>query len=238
MKLAFISDIHGNAEALDAVLKDMEKRNIDQTFVLGDLCFRGPEPKQSLDLVRSLNTDVIKGNADDWVVRGMKRGEVPDQALELMAQEREWTYSKLKTEEINYLESLQEELNLEYGDLKIHAFHATPNSLFEIVQPFESDEMLKEKLMVKNADIFIYAHIHKPYIRYLNGKCIVNTGSVGLPFDGQRKASYMILEIGEKGYNTSIVRVGYDTDKVIAEFQQSDYPNRDFMINVLENSSI
>ena len=78
LKLAFISDIHGNAVALDAVLKDMKEKNVEKVFVLGDLCYRGTEPKRSLELVKSLNCDVIKGNADEWVVRGVREGEVPD----------------------------------------------------------------------------------------------------------------------------------------------------------------
>ena len=80
MKLAFISDIHGNATALDAVLQDIKNKNVDKVYVLGDICYRGLEPQRSLELVQSLHTDVIKGNADEWVVRGVQQGEVPDPA--------------------------------------------------------------------------------------------------------------------------------------------------------------
>ena len=80
---------------LDAVLQDMKEKQVEKVFVLGDLCYRGTEPKRSLELVKSLNCDVIKGNADEWVVRGVREGEVPDQALEMMNKERDWTVSKL-----------------------------------------------------------------------------------------------------------------------------------------------
>ena len=93
MRIAFISDIHGNATALDGVLADINQRNVEKIFVLGDLCFRGPEPQRSLDLVRSLNTEVIKGNADEWVVRGIKEGEVPDSALGMMTRQG-WIFSQ------------------------------------------------------------------------------------------------------------------------------------------------
>ncbi|MFA1820256.1 metallophosphoesterase [Virgibacillus oceani] len=63
-----------------------------------------------------------------------------------------------------------------------------------MVLPGESDETLKEKLMNDTADVFIYSHVHRPYIRYIGGECVVNTGRTGLPFDGQRKASYLILK--------------------------------------------
>ncbi len=126
MKLAFISDIHGNAIALDAVIRDMKERNVDKIYVLGDISFRGPEPQRSLNLVRSLNCKVIKGNADEWVVRGIEKGEVPDQALGIMTEEREWTFSHLDEDSIKYLGSLPTELTFEVEGVNFHTFHATP----------------------------------------------------------------------------------------------------------------
>ena len=238
MKLAFISDIHGNAVALDAVLQDIKDKQVEQVFVLGDLCYRGTEPKRSLELVQSLNCDVIKGNADEWVVRGVREGEVPDQALDMMNEERDWILSRLDVESVEYLKSLPTDFNWKFGDVTIHAFHATPKSLFEVVQPFESDEIVSEKLMVNNKDIYIYGHIHKPFIRYINGKCIINCGSVGLPFDGLNKASYTILDIEETSVQASNVRVSYDVEKVIRQFKESDYPNRELLSTILTNAKI
>ncbi|MGP4106319.1 metallophosphoesterase family protein [Virgibacillus sp. L01] len=238
MKLAFISDIHGNALALDAVLKDIEQKEIDKIYVLGDLCYRGPEPKRSLDLVRSLKTDVIKGNADEWVVRGVQNGEVPDQAFEIMTKERDWTYSKLNSDSIDYLSQLPTELNLDYSNFKIHAFHATPLSLFDVVQPHELDDVTEEKLMKRDADLYIYGHIHKPYIRNVNGKCIVNTGSIGLPFDGLSMASYVVVNVEKNSFQVSIVRVKYNEHDVINQFRESDYPNNNMMENILANARV
>src|SRR3954466_16213696 len=203
MKLAFISDIHGNATALDAVLLDIKNKNVDKVYVLGDICYRGPEPQRSLDLVRSLNTEVIKGNADEWVVRGVNQGEVPDPALDMMNQERDWICSRLNTESIEYLSGLPTELKLEVEGVKIHAYHATPTSLFDVVLPQESDEGLAANMMVGEEDLYVYAHIHKPYIRYIQGKCIMNIGSVGLPFDGLKKASYALVDVDGANFQTS-----------------------------------
>ncbi|MDP4156925.1 MAG: metallophosphoesterase family protein, partial [Bacillota bacterium] len=94
MRLAFLSDIHGNAVALDAVLEDISKRNVDKIIILGDISYRGPEPKRALELVKSLHTNVIKGNADEWVVRGIKEGEVAESALQMMKKERDWIYKR------------------------------------------------------------------------------------------------------------------------------------------------
>lgn len=239
MKYAFISDIHGNATALEAVLENIQKKEVDKIFVLGDLCFRGPEPKRSLEIIRSLNTDVIKGNADEWVVRGIHKGEVPEKNINIMNRERDWTYHQLEKEDIHYLENLPVDLIVEHGKLKIHCFHATPNSLIDVVQPSESDEIVQEKLMIEREfDLYVYAHIHKPFVRYINGKCIINTGSVGLPFDGLNMASYALLHIEYDYFEVSIVRVPYEVRLVIEKLKEMDYPNRDMMSAILMNGRI
>lgn len=240
MKIAFISDIHGNATALEAVLQDIENKKVDKIVVLGDIAYRGPEPKKSLDMIRNLNTDVIKGNADEWVHRGIKEGEVPDQALETMKKEQEWTISHLDDDDMEYLRELHEEVMVDLTDnIKIHCFHATPDSLFEVVKPAEPDETLGEKLMSNiEADIFLYGHIHLPYIRHINGKCVANLGSVGLPFDGLNHASYLIAEGDGKQFSTAIHRVEYDVDKVNWLLADGDYPNLEFLSGVIERGSL
>lgn len=233
LKLAFISDIHGNAHALEAVLEDIEQKRADKIFVLGDLCFRGPEPQRAYEMVMALKTKVIKGNADEWVYRGVSMNEVPEKAYEMMNRERDWTVSRMEQNAVESLHQLPEEVKYEYGGIKIHGFHATPYSLFENVPPDSENSKLKEKLMQEDADIYLYAHIHLPFIRTFDGKTFVNLGSVGLPFDGIAKASYAMVEIGDHDYQVSNVRVSYDVRKTIGLFEASDYPNKDKLIDIL-----
>lgn len=239
MRLAFISDVHGNAVALEAVLEDIRRRNVDKIYVLGDLCYRGPEPKRSLELIQSLDTEVIKGNADEWVVRGVRAGEVPDQVLEMMSRERDWTLSELEPADVDYLNNLPTQLNGEVGGSSFFAFHATPDSLFEIVQPDSSEEHLKNKFQFRmDCDIYLYAHIHRPYIRYFGGKVVINIGSVGLPFDGLAKSSYAIVEMENGNVRTSIERVEYDVEKVVQLYTDKGYPNAAKMIEVVRQGRI
>ncbi|MDQ0270943.1 metallophosphoesterase family protein [Cytobacillus purgationiresistens] len=238
MKIAFISDIHGNAAALEAVLEDINQRQVDEIAVLGDISFRGLEPKKSLKIVQSLNCRVIKGNADEWVVRGIRQGEVPEYALENMTIERDWTYRHLEEGDIAYLNSLPETIDMNLNGIDIHAFHATPDSLFEVVMPYEEDETLINKLMVKDASVYVYGHIHKPYIRFIDNKCVVNIGSVGLPFDGATQSSYGLIEVKEQAYQVSIIRVSYDVEQELNRLDKSDYPNRDFLSKTLFNGKV
>lgn len=239
VKIAFISDIHGNAVALNAVLEDIASKHVDQVNVLGDLCYRGPEPKRSLELVRSLQTNVIKGNADEWVVRGVREGEVPEKALEMMNIECDWTLSKLDRQDIDYLASLPTEVTLEHEGITIAGFHATPESLFEIIPPDSKDEVIEGSFFnAVNADVYIYAHIHKPYIRFIKGKIVMNIGSVGLPFDGMPKASYGLMEIVDGNIRASIERVQYDLEKTVQLYKDEDYPNAEMMIGIVRNGRI
>ncbi|GAE25012.1 serine/threonine protein phosphatase [Halalkalibacter wakoensis JCM 9140] len=234
MRIAFLSDIHGNATALEAVLRDIQSQRVDRICFLGDLCFRGPEPKRVLDIVRSLDADVIKGNADEWLVRGIQKGEVPDHALEIMQQERDWTLQRLTEEDITYLKELPTELVLEDGlDSIVHAFHATPNSLFDVVLPDDTEEIENTIMLRDDADLYVYGHIHHPFIRSLHGKNVVNTGSVGMPFDGHPLASYLVAEIEEGRHRLHLNRVPYNREHVVEIYKQGGYPNIETMGRVI-----
>ncbi|WP_058306551.1 metallophosphoesterase family protein [Gracilibacillus massiliensis] len=236
MRIAFLSDIHGNAEALEKVIEDIKTKQVDRIVLLGDIAYRGPEPAKSIDLIRSLTTDVIKGNADQWVVRGVREGEVPNQAIDVMQKEQQWTKNQLTEDQVAYLEELPSELSFEADGIKIHAFHATPDSLFDVVLPNVSDNDLLGKLTQKQeADLYLYGHIHKAYQRTIEGKTIVNLGSVGLPFDGIAKASYVLVDITEGQIQTSHVRLSYDIEKVCQQYVDVDYPNIEKMQNIIRS---
>ncbi|WP_018131341.1 metallophosphoesterase family protein [Effusibacillus pohliae] len=238
MRLAFLSDIHGNAVALEAVLADIAAKKADKLIVLGDIAYRGPEPKRAVELVRRLNADVVKGNADVWTVRGVQQGEVPDSMLEMMNREREWTADRLDHDDLAYLSGLPTEWELELSDsIKLHAFHATPDNLFDVVLPDVAPDLLRQKLMQRpDVSLYVYAHIHLPYVRYIDGKCVVNIGSVGLPFDGMAKASYAIVEAEGDRFSVTIERVPYDIERVVAQFEEGGYPNLDTMTRVIRQA--
>jgi len=239
VKIAMISDIHGNATALEAVLNDIERKRADRICVLGDLCYRGPEPKRALDLIRSLNARVIKGNADEWVVRGVRQNEVPDHALEMMNRERDWIVSQLDEQDVAFLRDLPERLSLEAEGTTLRLFHATPDSLFDIVAPDAGDALLEQKLIEPDgADVTVYAHIHKAYVRVINGKVLINTGSVGLPFDGLAKASYALVEVEDGRISSSIERVAYDVEAVVRQYDTVGYPNAEMMSRIVRAGRI
>ncbi|AOM82852.1 metallophosphoesterase family protein [Salisediminibacterium beveridgei] len=227
MKLALISDIHGNETALRAVLDDLSAKNASHVAVLGDISFRGPKPKECLDLVRELHGKVIKGNADEWLTRGIKKGEVPDQALEIMKKEQAWAHSRMTEESLRHLQELPEELELPLTNrIQLYITHAVPGNLFNVI-PEDAPNKTFNSFFEANprADFYAYGHIHIPHLRQFQGKSILNTGSVGLPFDGQAKASYVMLERMNDTISTTFHRVPYDVEKAVFDMTNSDYPS-------------
>ncbi len=242
MKIALISDIHGNAVALEAVLEDIHSRGADQVAVLGDICFRGPEPKRALEMVQALadehDAKVIKGNVDEWTVRPVRAGEIPEQFIEGFNREREWCVSQLSQEDLDWLAALPHDLQLSLGEnLTLYAFHATPNSLFDVVWPDASADQIAATLLQNRSDQLVaYGHIHYPYIRVVQGKTILNTGSVGLPFDGLPLASYIMVETDGVTHQTSLIRVPYDVERVAEQYIKGDYPEAELMVQVVRQA--
>lgn len=226
MKLALLSDIHGNETALRAVLDDLSAKNASHVAVLGDISFRGPKPKECLDLVRELHGKVIKGNADEWLTRGINKGEVPDQALEIMKKEQAWAYSRMSEESLQYLHELPEEMELPLTNrIQLYITHAEPGNLFSII-PEDAPNKAFNSFFDANprADFYAYGHIHMPHLRQFQGKSILNTGSIGLPFDGLAKSSYVMLERTNDTISTTFHRVAYDVEKAVFDIHHTDYP--------------
>lgn len=236
MKVALLADIHGNWHALEAVLEDIRKERPDHVFVLGDIVFKGPLPQKCVQAVRDLNTVVLQGNIDELVGKdiiqpGFAKSPEHEAALR---KEMAWTRSRLTQEELDYLAGLPfaHETELTAG-ISLRCVHANPQNLLDILLPTADEEGLERMFEGTEAQITAYAHIHQPYVRYLNGRAIVNTGSVGLPFDGDPRASYAVIEAEGPDYSISIRRVRYDMEDAIRAFEGSGHPFADSVITAL-----
>lgn len=235
MKHAFISDIHGNYHALEAVLEDIRQLGADRVYVLGDLVFKGPLPERCVQKVRELDAvTVLQGNIDELVGKDIIQpgfAKSPQHEADLR-REMAWTRSRLKPEELAYLAELPFSYEGELApgiDLKL--FHANPDNVMDIVLPTDEEEQtLARMFRDSSARIAVYGHIHQPYVRFIGGKVLVNTGSVGLPFDGNPAASYAVIETsesksgGEAAFSVSIRRVPYDLEAALEAFQGTGHP--------------
>ena len=243
MKIAVIADIHGNLPALEAVLNDINKRSVDKIICLGDLAGKGPNSRESVDICRQECDIVIKGNWDDALYRAyidLEQGQgdkVDDRAR--------WYINSMDAHHLEYLGSLPHSTEFYLGGKLTRLFHAHPKNfnryywespLEQRLELFDFSDFseIKEK-----ADIAIYADIHYVYMQILNGRHLINTGSVGNPLD-TIQASYIILE-GDKNDNSSFgmqfVRVTYDIEKTVAMAIKANVPDLDGYISELRTAT-
>ncbi len=218
MKICVISDIHSNLAAFQAVLKHLPK--CDVTVCVGDLVGYAAEPNEVVDLVRSKNMKAVLGNHDYGVISRDTTGFNTIAAKAVL-----WTTPQLKAENARYLRGLPEELKFTCGGKKVVAVHGSPRDpLFEYIFPDISNHELFEVIRDVDADVLIIGHTHVPMVRTIQGKLVVNPGSVGQPRDWNPRASYMVLTIDDE-VKVEHERVEYDIEKTAAKIKAAGLPD-------------
>lgn len=231
MRIAIISDIHGNQLALEAVLQDFERQPaVDHLIVAGDLCLNGPCPREVLETVRDLNCPVLQGNVDFEVVN-MAPGKG-----EKKRNTAAWTREQIGQEGIDYLASLPHShriANSHRNDLLI--VHANPLNLEDAIFPNASDSELERLLGGLDNDIgaMAFGHLHIAYTRKWRHLFLVDVGSCGLPRDEDLRASYAILSWQANSWMAEIRRVAYDVQAVVKQIKTSGMPNAEKRVKTL-----
>jgi putative phosphoesterase len=218
MKVCVLSDIHSNLDAFQAVLKDMPK--VDSIICAGDFVGYGAEPNEVVELARSKDMRAVLGNHDHGAITRDSSGFNPIAAQALL-----WTSEKLNKGNAKYLRGLPEQLSMTLGEKKVLVVHGSPRDpLFEYVFPDVSNQELFQLTKDVAADVLILGHTHAPMTRMIQGKIVLNPGSVGQPRDRDPKASYAILNIG-KDVEVEQRRVQYDVEKAAKKIKSAGLPN-------------
>ncbi len=211
MKIAFISDIHGNLIALEEVLDSIGKTKV---VCLGDLVGYNPFPNEVVEIVKEKKIASIMGNHDYATLTGDVSWFNPIAARAIL-----WTRKVLKEENFEFLSKLK--ISLIEND--IYCVHGSPlNPLEEYVFPDYPTNLLNKFLKVAKTKTVALGHTHVPFVRYLEEGIIFNAGSVGQPRDGDPRACYVIFDT--KKENVEIVRVEYDIDAVAKEIIKAGLP--------------
>ncbi len=209
MRIASISDIHGNPDALDAVLSAIKKEAPDRLAVLGDLAAFGPEPSEVVDRIRDLSEAlVIQGNTDRYVLEMDSPNS--DQIWEAIW----WTKGQLAAEQIQYLGSLQQMETIQADKVSILFCHADPIS--DDGGFFLKDEAaFAEKIAQATEKVVVCGHTHVPMWRPIGEQILVNDGSAGFPYDGDPCPSYVVIDTkGDEVSDIRIERVEYNTKSI------------------------
>lgn len=223
MRVALVGDIHANLAALESVLTDAHRRNVDAVWSVGDLTGYGPQPDEVVRRLQRENAVSIAGNYDLKVLalgRGKRpKADVPEKRLAFR-----WAWEHLSASSRDYLRGLPEEARFELEGRRILLTHGSPADREEYVGDRTSPKRLDELAAIAGADVVISGHTHRPAQRERNGVLFVNTGSVGRPDDGDPRAAYAVLDVTPRHFVVTQHRVRYDVRRTVAEVRRQKLP--------------
>lgn len=239
MRIAVLSDIHGNCVALDAALADLERFPADATVCLGDAIQGGPQPGEVAARLRELNCPVVMGNADAWLLSGIRTGNEPtsperERKVEAV---REWSLSRLTDYDQKFITVFQPtvEVPLPAGR-RLLCFHGSPASFDDIILPETAEDEFQQLLGDYTACILTGGHTHIQHIRRLADTFYFNPGSVGFAYNRVQPeeslradpwAEYAILSADNERLGLEFRRVPFDTDELIRAYRESERPFAD-----------
>lgn len=243
MKIAVMSCIHGNYEALDAVLLDIDQQKTEKIFCVGDLVGYGPHPNAVVAQIRALDIPTCVGCWDEDIVEGLNACDCSYPSL--LAEKRgiqahEWTNKEINPENREFLANLP--YSFKEGNLAF--VHGSPHSNHEYLLPQLDAFVALERVISTDADVLFCGHTHVPYARTLDGgqlkihvdrgektqeisftsplKQIVNVGSVGEPRHGRPNATYVIYDTDIQ--EVKLREVPYDYQKTCAAIIEKGLP--------------
>jgi putative phosphoesterase len=226
VRLAVISDIHGNLHALESVWGDLRTQSPDSVMCLGDLVGYGAYPNQVIDFVRGHAVPVLMGNYDDGV--GYDRDDCgcvyQDPVDDALGQQSLfWTRANVTGGRKAYLRSLPFDLRGMYSGRLVRFVHGSPRKINEYLYEDRPQSVFEHIARVADCDVLFFGHTHLPYQKQVGQTLFVNAGSVGKPKDGDPRAGYLIADFEPK-LEITLRRVTYDVAAAARAVRESGLP--------------
>ncbi len=221
-RIAVLADLHGNVPATEAVLADLERQRVDEVLLGGDLVGRGPQGGAVVRRLAATGWRSVRGNHEDYLL-DFRAGRVP--ADWLFTEEwsaARWMASELSASESAYIAALPFSLSSALAP-GLRLVHGSPRSANEGLGPWTAEQELCDHLALVEESLLVCAHTHRPMERRVPGGTVVNVGSVGLPFNGDRRAQYTIFEPTESGWEVELRGVPYDLAEIFEIYESSGF---------------
>jgi putative phosphoesterase len=234
MRIAIVSDIHGNRTAFEAVLADLRQMSPDIVFHGGDLADAGSSPVEILDRIRDLGWPGVIGNTDEMLAAPETLQEFARQSpgldalFAVVAEMAAATRERLGTERLGWLRELPRTQTRD----RLALLHASPASTWRAPQAGADDAELQAVYGSLGRSTVVYGHVHVPAIREISGVVVANSGSVGMSYDGDRRASYLLLDDNLP----TIRRVEYDVDKELKALTNCGLPHTGWIAKTLKSA--
>ena len=233
MRIAILSDIHGNLTAFEAVLSDLRQAAPDRVLHAGDLGDGGSRPADIVDHIRALGWPGVLGNGDEMLSRPesledfARQSSAPAALWDAVRQMASATRAVLGAERLSWLGQLP--LSITRPGFAI--VHASPHTCWKAPSTNAPEAELEQLYGSLGQPIVVVGHTHLPAIRPMQGtvQLLINTGSVGLPYDGDSRASYLLLDDN----TPSIRRVAYEVEREVKSLEASGLPHADWVARML-----
>ena len=230
MRIAVLSDIHGNLLALDACLADLESQgSADAIVVAGDLCLGGPKPKKVLQRLEEIGASCVRGNTD----RYLSEDTSTEKFSTTESAQLTWTRREIGERWVSWLKELPFALRIGEDVNQLLIVHANPKSDDEQIWPDAEEIVLRRLIGREKATAIAFGHLHLPYVRTWRGKLLANVASAGLPKDGDPRAGYAILTERGGGWEVKHRRVAFDVKKVATQLADCGIPESSELIATL-----
>jgi len=226
MKIAVLSDVHGNVPAMEAVIDDLHAWQPDQVVINGDLVNRGPYSHLVLALMQEQfpATVFLKGNHESFVLYADEHPVTVDDPKYHLRRFAQWSAKQLGEANLSLIRDWPDHYDVidPAGKNSLHITHGSRLGNRDGISMKTLDEALPEKLGERK-ELFIVSHTHKAMLRQFEDTLIVNTGSVGQPLDNDARSSYARMEFNDQGWQARIRRVAYDKPRAEKDFIESGF---------------
>jgi len=237
MRIAFISDIHGNLHSLDLVLADLEQEKVDQIVCLGDVASLGPQPCEVIARVRELQIQIVMGNHDIYLLKP----ELTESHLPWLRTAELWCLEQLSNDDLEFLRSFQPQLSFALDqNTTLLAFHGSPRSNEEFLYPDTLPEDLDESFAGQTAQVMVCGHTHVQMVSQHKGRTLLNPGSVGMPFEypitgpnrrAIRRAEYAVVDMTDGRLTVNLHRLPIDFEILATASRESSMPEVEFWLS-------
>lgn len=245
MRIAVISDIHGNLDALFSVLADIKNNSCEKIFCLGDLAMAGPEPSLAISeikkLMKSEDFTLIQGNTDLYLSEySQELVDILNEHNKIMANAYQADMKELSDSDKTFLASLPEKHEVKIGNTKILLVHGSPRKNNENISPNLPIQEVEEMIKDTDADLILCGHTHIPCGYQTNSnQTVVNVGSVGRPFSENPKSCYAVIDFSDdyKSFDIEHKFVQYDFKSAGKKLIERGFDGAEKLAKMLEKAT-
>jgi predicted phosphodiesterase len=238
MRVIVLSDVHGNCLALETAWADMQKAGYDRIVCNGDMIQGGPQPHETVELLREMEASIVMGNSDAWLLTGIETEAhlIADERRQKLNLVREWSLSKLDEEDGAFIRSFEPTIPVDLGDgRRLLAFHGAPTSFDQFLLPSTPEDEFQDILKPYADSILTGGHTHLQYTRRLRDSqnFFFNPGSIGVAYNHEQSgeqgyldpwAEYAVLTVEGMQASLEFRRIPLDMERMAEVYRRSDRP--------------